>query len=368
MGRKELKQMNSDLEIHVVDLITKFDPSKTGKFTQFLIKKLRDSWDEPKLRKLRKRREEEGTDYETPTSENRIEQQILYYLNEVFREENLRSLHSLHNHMENNRVEGEKDINQFKNWEDVQKADALATIKYEQKRLEKEVMKVTETEDWLVLRPLTFQSSLTYGSGTKWCTASRGNRDYFYKYSNNGVLVYAINKKDGDKYGIFYDLHGNRGEFSVWNAPDIRIDSVESSIPGDLMKTIFQHVKNTETNYHFFSKEEQERSHEYYGGKSLRGVVEMAVPMEDIRRHQYENEAYDEMLDTAIDEDVEIMTNEDEGESLNVVWRGNMEGAERVYEYVETETVTEREEPARDPWIGVPQNREWGGEEVERRG
>ena len=364
MGKKELKLMNSDLEIHVVDLISKFDPSRTSKFTQFLIKKLRDSWEEPQLRKVRLR--ERGDDYEIPTGSNRAEQQIIYYLNEVFGEENLKALHSLHNHMENNRVEGEKDINQFKSWEEVQRANSLATLKYEQKRLEKEVMKVNETDEWLFIRPLTFQSSLTYGAGTKWCTASKGNKDYFYKYSNNGVLVYAINKKDGDKYGIFYDMHNNRGEFSLWNAPDVRIDSVESSIPGDLMKEVYQYMKKTEPNFHYFSNDEKERSDEYYGRKSLREAVEMAVPMmeEDVQ-NDYQYADAEILEESSMDEEVQI--SDEMGEELTVIWRGNMEGEERVYEYVETESV-ERAEPARDPWVGVPQNREWGGEESERRG
>jgi hypothetical protein len=365
MGKKELKQINSDLEIHVVDLISKFDPSKTSKFTQFLIKKLRDSWDEAQPKKLRLRDRDDS--YEIPSGGNRVEQQIIYYLNEVFGEENLKALHSLHNHMENNRVEGEKDINQYKSWEEIQKANALATLKYEQKRLEKEVMSVIETDDWLIIRPLTFQSSLTYGYGTKWCTASRGNKDYFYKYSQNGVLVYAINKKDGDKYGVFYDMHNNRGEFSLWNAPDVRIDSVESTIPGDLMKTIYQYMKKTEPNYEYFSVEEKDRSHDYYGKKSLLSdVVESLTPMEarDMGEDMMETDVWED-ADVEMEEGVQVSN--DNGEDLTVVWRGNMEGEERVYEYVETQR-EERAESARDPWtMDVPQNREWGGEESERR-
>lgn len=363
MGKKELKQMNSDLEIHVVDLISKFDPSRTSKFTQFLIKKLRDSWEEPQLRELRAKSRDEDGGYEIPEGGNRVEQQIIYYLNEVFGEDNLRALHSLHNHLENNRVEGEKDINQFNGWEEVQKANSLATLKYEEKRLEKEVMKVIENDEWVFVRPLSFNSSLTYGSGTKWCTASKHNREYFYKYSHNGVLVYAINKKDGDKYGIFYDLHNNRGEFSVWNAPDVRIDSVESTIPGDLLKEVYKYMKDTQPNAHYFSKEENERYNSYYGNKKMVYEDEVATPM-DMAMDEAPQQEY-EMAEVDMDETVELST--DEGESLTVVWRGNMEGAERVYEYVETERNEAVNEPARDPWGVVPVEREWEGN-VERRG
>lgn len=319
-----------------MDLIAKFDPSKTGKFTQFLIKKLRDKWAEPQLRKLRKR----DMGYEIPSGDNRIEETIIYYLSEIFGKENLESLYSLHNHLENNRIDGERDINQYKDWEDVQKANSLATIKYEQKRLEKEVMRVTETDEWLVIRPLTFESSLTYGAGTKWCTSMKSNRDYFYKYCRNGVLIYAINKKNGDKYGLFHDFHGNRGEFSVWNAPDQRIDSVESSIPSDILKIIYQHSKNESPNYDYFSTEEKER--DPYGSKKMSEAV---LVVED--RITDETEYYDTgEIEDPRDYEMEVP-------------RPMVE--ERVYR-----DEPMRDEPMRDPWVGLP-TRNYEGEENERR-
>ena len=35
MGKRELKEQNKDLEIHVVDLINKFDPSDSGSTQSF---------------------------------------------------------------------------------------------------------------------------------------------------------------------------------------------------------------------------------------------------------------------------------------------------------------------------------------------
>ena len=72
--------------------------------------------------------------------------------------------------------------------------DSSETVTNIQKLLEKEVQKIVEEDEWLVVRPLTVESSLTYGAGTKWCTASRHNKEYFYRYSRNGVLFYVINK------------------------------------------------------------------------------------------------------------------------------------------------------------------------------
>ena len=41
MAKKEIKEQNKDLEIHVVDLISRFDPSSTNKYTKFLTKILK---------------------------------------------------------------------------------------------------------------------------------------------------------------------------------------------------------------------------------------------------------------------------------------------------------------------------------------
>ena len=38
MNKKELKNLNKDLEIHLVDIINMFDPSDTNKYTNFLVK------------------------------------------------------------------------------------------------------------------------------------------------------------------------------------------------------------------------------------------------------------------------------------------------------------------------------------------
>ena len=273
MSKKELKQQNKDLEIHLVDVISKFDPSDTGKFTKFLIDSMRTLKSERKrsLRKPRRKLNTPGT-YETPSAAELsiVENILIHHFEELYGRDNLDSLYSFHNHLENNRIdEGHRDINQYTNWEDIKKQVSLATIKYEQKRLEKEVIKVLENDEWLVIRPLTLESSLTYGAATKWCTAMRTNYEYFYRYCDCGVLTYVIDKKNGDKYGVYYDSYGrisSRDEFSIWNVLDKRIDSVESTIPSDIIKQIYEMSKNEEPNKTYFSESEKIKG---YGGNSV---------------------------------------------------------------------------------------------------
>jgi hypothetical protein len=61
---------------------------------------------------------------------------------------------------------------------------------------EEHIHVIEETDDYLILSPKTFKGSLKYGYGTKWCTASKDNPNYFTKYSKEGALVYVIYKKE----------------------------------------------------------------------------------------------------------------------------------------------------------------------------
>lgn len=265
MGKKDLKEQNKDLEIHVIDLIRKFDPSDTGKYTSFLTKILKDKIgeevDRPRKGRLRiVNLQNNVRAFKTPTGKNDLEEVLINYLTELYGRENMEALFSFHKHTKENRIIG-RDINSYKSWDDLHREVALATLKQNQKLLEKEVQKIVEDDEWLVVRPLTVESSLTYGAGTKWCTASRHNKEYFYRYSRNGVLFYVINKNDGDKYGLFYDTESN--EFSIWNAPDKRIDSIESAIPFDLMSKLYKLMKSDKPNYEYFLESEKHKCDEY---------------------------------------------------------------------------------------------------------
>ena len=101
---------------------------------------------------------------------------------------------------------------------------SLAELKFNAKQMESQIIKLMDTDEWLVLRPLTYLASKKYGSNTKWCTTSEGNPDYFIKYSSKGVLIYCLNKKTGYKVASFYSLDKNDPEFSFWNQKDDRID------------------------------------------------------------------------------------------------------------------------------------------------
>jgi len=334
MSKKELKLQNKDLDMNVIDILTLLDPSETNKYTPFLLKMLRKEMDRPKLRKLR------GA---SKAASNVIEDYLVNFLLDFMGRENFEHVKNFHNHLENNRIsEDRRDINQYDSWGDLEKEVGLATFRAQQKSLEKEVLKVLETDEWVAIRPLTLESSLAYGASTKWCTAMKNNSEYFYRYSRNGVLIYVINKKDGDKYGLFFDH--NNGEFSIWNAPDRRIDSVETTIPSDMMKRLYMIAKTEKRNYDYFSETEKRRM----DGKELKSVT--AAPR---------NEDYGQILEAPRDVEMTVYRyQEDPVVDMEMADLDVEMMAEECYDEVATEEVG-YDEPMteRDPWENLEQFR-----------
>lgn len=82
-----------------------------------------------------------------------------------------------------------------------------------------------DTEKWLVLRPITWEASVQYGMSTRWCTSSKNDSHYFYKYASNGALYYIFDKKDRKKFAFYlpFDKDDNPGFF---DDQDRRIDSI----------------------------------------------------------------------------------------------------------------------------------------------
>ena len=96
----------------------------------------------------------------------------------------------------------------------------------------------------MVIRPLTYESSLKYGAHTKWCTAAKNNPYQFFRYTKEGVLVYCINKETGYKLAFHMFKDGNKFyDISFWNSIDERIDSLSAEIDFD----VYQLIKNIYT-------------------------------------------------------------------------------------------------------------------------
>ena len=182
------------------------------------------------------------------------------------------------------------DLTSYKTFDELELQVSLASLKLIDKEMEKQIQKLYETNEWLVIKPLSFLASKKYGASTKWCTTQENNPEYYLRYSRRGILIYCINKISGDKVAAFKNLDTSyEKETSFWNLTDQRIDSLESGLPYDVMNIIKDEFTNTKkSNWDILSDDEKNRQvvwldNEYYNKKI------------------YENDAVPQLLEEEVD-------------------------------------------------------------------
>lgn len=116
-----------------------------------------------------------------------------------------------------------KEINQYV---------SQAELKDAEKFYSKQVVKIFENETWLIIRPISRESSLKYGATTKWCTASVNSPHQFFEYTHHGSLYYVINKDQNYKFAFYKNFDTN--DVSFWNEQDDRIDSIVLNLDNDV--------------------------------------------------------------------------------------------------------------------------------------
>ncbi len=237
---KELKT-NPEHILNIVNVLELFSPDKKSKYTDTLLrlmkntKTLRDQCSDIK-------REIVNT-FPFITMEeldNFSEIQIMMmwrFIDAFFYQSDLNDWRKFCDYNERGLI-SQNDLTKYKTFEEISNQLSLADIKVQSKELENEVVKILDTDEWLLVRPLTYYSSKKYGSNTKWCTTSEGNPEYFIKYSSRGVLIYCINKITGYKVASFYSLDKQEPEFSFWNQKDTRVDSLDTELTDDIRKLI----------------------------------------------------------------------------------------------------------------------------------
>jgi len=182
---------------------------------------------------------------------------VLYrYMSGVFNMETIKTMNTFIDLNERNLIE-QNDITKYKNIDDMINQISLAQLKTIGKDLEKFIIKLRDDEEWLILKPLSWEASKKYGANTKWCTTSYDTDDYFYKYSKNGVLIYMINKKTGYKVASY---NAKDEGISFWNQKDQRIDSMETLLPEDIKLFLMRHhtEEKLKPNFEYLSSEERD--------------------------------------------------------------------------------------------------------------
>jgi hypothetical protein len=124
------------------------------------------------------------------------------------------------------RLLAKNDINSFESVEefsDMMKSSSRKYLTYQKKKKEstvdeKDINKIYEDENWEVFIPESKAASCRLGTGTNWCTASRGRRNYYNKFhSKENPLIIFISKQNSEEK---YQFHYETSQFmNVYDSP-----------------------------------------------------------------------------------------------------------------------------------------------------
>lgn len=255
---KELKS-NPENQLNLVEIIQSICPSEKTKYVDLLLKMLKKTPNIEEFAFEIKRSFKEDYNIDPENFKNFTPLQLVFiyrFIDASFDKEDIKSFSKFVEYNERGLID-ENDLTKFNSFKDILNSTSMAEIKVMEKDLEKQIKILHSDSEWVVLRPLTYHSSLKYGSSTKWCTASNNNPEQFLRYTKRGILIYMINKITGKKVACFKALNGEP-EFSFWNQIDTRIDSLEADLPNFIYEIIKYEIKfNSVTNFSMLNDEDK---------------------------------------------------------------------------------------------------------------
>lgn len=286
---EQLKKQNPNYTIEIIDIIN--DLVGKVKYTELslnLIKNKRESFVRSKNDIISELVSEYGQNTEKlePKSYEELTN-IMRVVGDYYGYNDFKTIKKFIELNEKNLIK-QNDLSRFKSFEDLERQVSLAELRLIDKGLEKQIIKLYETDEWLVLKPMSFLASKKYGASTKWCTTQENDPDYYLRYSRRGILIYCMNKSTGEKVAAFKNLDMSyERETSFWNMIDARIDSIESGLPIEVMEVIKKEFSNnTKSNWDLLSDEDRNKQliwiqNEYYSKKSYIGEEQPMVMMEE---------------------------------------------------------------------------------------
>lgn len=283
---EQLKKQNPNYTIEIIDIINNlFGKVKYTELSINLIKNKRTFQNRSSDDIIFELVENYGQDREKMKSKSFEELlNIFRVLTDYYGYDDFRTIKKFIDFNEKNLIK-ENDLSKFKSFSELELQVSLAELKMIDKDLEKQAIRLLETDEWLVIKPMSFLASKKYGSNTKWCTTQENNPDYYLKYSRRGILIYCINKITGEKVAAFKNIDELYDrEISFWNMIDVRIDSIESGLPNQIMDVIKYEFKNTtKPNWELLSDDEKNKEimwieKEFYHMKKYVGEM---IPDED---------------------------------------------------------------------------------------
>ena len=233
---KEIIEMApASFKISLLDVLMAMDMSKTKKYVPLMLRVIKNVEDEKSSFRVDEDFNAEVRDYYGVSNlPETIDPKVAYMLLQIIGSDTTRDLMNFMDSFEKGYFKG-VDITTITSKKELSRLNGLTALNKIGKELAKQVQKDFEDEEWLIVRPFTYESSVRYGYGSKWCTSMEKSAEHFFRYSNNGTLIYCLNKKTGDKVAAFYEV----GEgLSFWNAEDSRIDSIFSGLPSHIIDVI----------------------------------------------------------------------------------------------------------------------------------
>lgn len=245
---KEIKETApSWTKFNFLDVISKLDKSKTNKYTPMLIRVYSDKLfnlfnnSREDLRYITEEMEKvlgsEWHDF------NLVEKITFYRLYEAMVNRSEEELINKFIDLNEKKVDNGIDVQKIHTFADMNQYLSVASLKMFSKELRNQVVVDYDNDEWLIIRPITFEASSKYGAGTKWCTTSESNPDHFFRYSKRGILIYIINKINGYKVACYKNLDENQVEF--YNQEDTRVDSMMVDLPMEILGRVKEIIIST---------------------------------------------------------------------------------------------------------------------------
>ena len=119
----KLKEQHPELNVSIIDLLSKIDPSDTNKYVEFLIKQIKNSYD-----------------YDGDNTNL-----SLYIITEIVGDVNVETLNEFDRHCKANRIK-KNDISQYKNWTEMKESVRITNESVKQKELETQVIKLLDND------------------------------------------------------------------------------------------------------------------------------------------------------------------------------------------------------------------------------
>lgn len=255
-----LKEQNPELNISLIDMFAKLDPTESYKYLEFIIKHLKTYY------------------IDDMASDIALNMGI-----HLFGSKHIETLNEFEKHSQANRIEN-KDISSYKDIDYMAIAVKRAEEIAKQKELEKQVVKLYSDDQYLVIIPLTKESNKMYGANTKWCTTMETG-GYWERYFKSHKVIIFIDKVRNKKFALSKEADTNK--IQVWDEMDKEVSVFECNLPSNVYEVIrnsFVKVETTEDVY--YQRYPEENKNWYSTEKSIH---------EDYRTY-YSIEDYNEML------------------------------------------------------------------------